>query len=505
MGRMIRAACWTAAAACLLATACLMATAARAEDRYAPANYKPPKVANATPHLRIPFLPAARDWERLDIYVPDKPDGPLPCIILFYGGGWGGKAGGFNSAVQPLLDAGYVVAVPDYVLGAQHPVPMAVWDGAAAIRFLRANAGKYRIDPERMGCWGFSAGGWLAQHLCPSDSASLFNLAFDSSRGRTTGLLPYIEPRPERPDQPLRLQAWATDWGAGVIEKRTLHDPPARRPGEVIEHLLRPWLTPDDPPMFTCHNGAADALSEGAQRYRAAGASVESAFLDIANLHVPAPSTPAVDARGRKTTWQAANIDFFDRHVKNPTRATAPEFDPAGVPISAPIEVRILCVHPAAKVHYTLDGTAPTAASPLAGGPVRVEPGQTLKAIALVNALGPSAVAVAEYPRTVVAAPRIGNLAREHIGKVGEPFTLDIPADRAAGDRWFLAGKFVQPKDEDAPRKQFEPWLRIDPATGRLIGTPASAGVNVLIVAVNRPSGERTLVDAVGLIITVKE
>ena len=96
--------------------------------------YKPPQLPNAENHIGVQFLPAEPDWERMDIYVPkNTTDSKLPCIVWFYGGGWGGKVVGDLKNFHALLDAGYVVAMPDYVLGAQQPIPMAIWDGAAAI------------------------------------------------------------------------------------------------------------------------------------------------------------------------------------------------------------------------------------------------------------------------------------------------------------------------------------------------------------------------------------
>jgi acetyl esterase/lipase len=53
---------------------------------------KPPEFANAQNHLRVKFLPEERDWERVDVYVPAVPkEERLPCVVFFYGGGWGSK------------------------------------------------------------------------------------------------------------------------------------------------------------------------------------------------------------------------------------------------------------------------------------------------------------------------------------------------------------------------------------------------------------------------------
>ena len=168
-------------------------------------NYKPPTIAGATAHLQVRFLPDFRTGERIDVWVPKagKPDERLPCIVIFYGGGWAGKVAGFQSDIAELVARGYVVAMPDYLLHAGEPVPSAIWDGARAIRWLRANAATYRIDPARIGVWGFSAGGWLVQYLAPSDEATVFPVTFKERRAKN-----------EQFAVPMRILRWNADAAA---------------------------------------------------------------------------------------------------------------------------------------------------------------------------------------------------------------------------------------------------------------------------------------------------
>lgn len=465
----------------------LVVTTVTAEDRYAPRNYQPPEFAFAENHLQVPFLPAARDWERVDIYVPkDATEPKLPCVILYYGGGWGGKAAGFKSSIEPLLKRGFVVAVPDYVLGAQQPVPLAIWDGAAAVRFLRAHAAKYRIDPERIGGWGFSAGGWLVQYLCPSDAATLFTVT--SRDPRTKMVFPMLEPRPAHGECSAKMQAFATDWGAGKIGKS----------GGVLGH----WITADDPPMFTCHN-ERDQLPAGAQVYRQAGAVVEVQYLDVRNTHVPNGNTPALDKAGQPSTWLETNVQFFEEYLKRPQAATAPEIFPAGGPITDPTTVRLTTVHRDARIHYTLDGGMPTASAPAYTAPVTVKPGTTLAAIAIKPGLPPSRVTSVTFTAGTVAAPVIMTTNASYTAKAGEPFTVTLAARCDKPVRWYLAGKVVLP---DAAKSTHDPaWLKLDPQTGALAGTPTEPGVSVFIVAANVKDGENILVDAMSLTVVVSK
>lgn len=109
---------------------------------------------------------AERDGARLclDLYRPKEASAPRPLVVWIHGGGW---MGGDRAGPRPLARAttilGYASASIDYRLtrsGAQFPAQ--VQDVAEALRFLRRNAGRYGIDPERVVVGGDSAGGHLA-------------------------------------------------------------------------------------------------------------------------------------------------------------------------------------------------------------------------------------------------------------------------------------------------------------------------------------------------------
>ena len=115
----------------------------------------------------LPYLDKGRT-EMLDLYLPQKKTSkPRPGIVWIHGGGWqGGTKRGTRevSVSQALAENGYVVASIDYALATmERPTwPLALLDCKNAVRFLRANAEKYEIDPEHIAVMGGSAGGHLA-------------------------------------------------------------------------------------------------------------------------------------------------------------------------------------------------------------------------------------------------------------------------------------------------------------------------------------------------------
>lgn len=106
--------------------------------------------------------------QKLDLYIPTTGAGPFPVVIMVHGGGFmmGDKADGAGlTGVDQLLGAGYAVASINYRLSGEAQYPAQIYDAKAAVRFLRANAAKYNLDPEKFGAWGASAGGNLVALL----------------------------------------------------------------------------------------------------------------------------------------------------------------------------------------------------------------------------------------------------------------------------------------------------------------------------------------------------
>lgn len=124
-----------------------------------------------TPSTRIPEsvtamrnVVYASDGPRrllMDVFAPTVP-GPHPAMVVVHGGGWlNGDKTKFRALAVALAERGYVTAAMEYRLGGEAHFPAGIHDCNAAVRFLRAGAERFGIDPQRIGAVGGSAGGHL--------------------------------------------------------------------------------------------------------------------------------------------------------------------------------------------------------------------------------------------------------------------------------------------------------------------------------------------------------
>jgi acetyl esterase/lipase len=98
----------------------------------------------------------------LDLYLPKNGAAPFPAVVYIHGGGWsGGNRTAFRRQAAYMATKGYAGACIEYRLSGEAKYPAALYDSKAAVRWLRAKAAKYHIDPNRIAAAGGSAGGHL--------------------------------------------------------------------------------------------------------------------------------------------------------------------------------------------------------------------------------------------------------------------------------------------------------------------------------------------------------
>jgi acetyl esterase/lipase len=117
---------------------------------------------------------------QLDIYSPKSITHPLPVVLWIHGHRWSYGSKEQRPPVN-LMAQGYIVASLDYRPSGEASFPAAIEDCKAAVRWLRANAIAYHIDPDHIGAWGHSAGGHLAALLGTSGGVAELEGAGDNS------------------------------------------------------------------------------------------------------------------------------------------------------------------------------------------------------------------------------------------------------------------------------------------------------------------------------------
>lgn len=114
----------------------------------------------------IAYVERGSQAQRLDLYLPEKsPDKPMPLIVYFHGGAWHKGTKDRPSAQVKFVPRGYAVASVEYRFSQEAVFPAQIYDAKAAVRYLRAHAAEYHLDPARVAVWGTSAGGHLAALL----------------------------------------------------------------------------------------------------------------------------------------------------------------------------------------------------------------------------------------------------------------------------------------------------------------------------------------------------
>jgi acetyl esterase/lipase len=133
----------------------------------APAGLTAP--AQTVPDLAYADASAA---QQLDLHLPARHGTAVPLVIVIHGGAFAaGDKADEPTIVAAVTAAGWAAATINYRLSGEARFPAGVQDAQASVRWLRARAGQYGLDPDRFAVWGTSAGGHLAAMIGVSGSA----------------------------------------------------------------------------------------------------------------------------------------------------------------------------------------------------------------------------------------------------------------------------------------------------------------------------------------------
>jgi acetyl esterase/lipase len=206
-----------------------------------------PLPAGVTVQRDLEYVANGHERHRLDLYLPKKVTKPMPLIVWIHGGGWRNGSKEPCPAVR-FVNKGYAVASVNYRLSQHAVFPAQIEDCKAAVRWLRANAKKYNLDPDRFGAWGSSAGGHLVALL------------------GTSGDVKEMEGKGGNEDQSSRVQA-VVDWfgptdftqmggwhdGAKSPEAQLLGGPVQQNKDKAAKANPITYVSKDDPPFLILH------------------------------------------------------------------------------------------------------------------------------------------------------------------------------------------------------------------------------------------------------------
>ncbi len=191
----------------------------------------------------------------LDVYAREpKPADPLPVVVWVHGGGWrNGSKDGVRRA-RPLLERGYGLVSVGYRLSGEAKFPAAIADVKAAVRWVRANAGEFGFDANRLGVWGSSAGGHLVALLGTAHDVAEWDGLHQENAGvssRPDAVCNWFGPSDflRMNDFPGRIDHDAADSPESLFVGGPIQEHPERaRAANPIT-----YATPDDPPFLHMH------------------------------------------------------------------------------------------------------------------------------------------------------------------------------------------------------------------------------------------------------------
>jgi acetyl esterase/lipase len=230
--------------------------------QFVPRNRQQPMTPpNVTAHRDIPYVENGHERQRLDLFLPAEAKGPLPVIVWIHGGGW--KSGSKENCL-PLrahfVEKGYAVASIGYRLSSHAIFPAQIEDCKGAIRWLRAHAEEYHLDPDRFGVWGSSAGGHLAALVGTAGDVKNFDVgAHLDQSSRVQAVCDYYGPS----------DFTASSGSSGGEAKADPRSSPNRLIGGLLSEnpekaaAISPvtYVSADDPPFLIVHGDKDQTVS----------------------------------------------------------------------------------------------------------------------------------------------------------------------------------------------------------------------------------------------------
>ncbi len=221
-----------------------------------PAATQPPD--GAIVHRDLAYVTDGHERQRLDLYLP-KEGTNLPLLINIHGGAF--RAGSKEQGVPVgYLRRGYAIASINYRLSQHALFPAQIQDCKAAVRWLRAHAAEYRIDPTRFAAWGSSAGGHLAAMLGTTGDFQEFDVGANLDQSsRVQAVVDYFGPTDFLQMDAHRLPNGMVHDGADSPESQLVGGAIQENPAKTTRANPITYVSPADPPFLIVH-GDQDPL-----------------------------------------------------------------------------------------------------------------------------------------------------------------------------------------------------------------------------------------------------
>ncbi|MBI1177401.1 alpha/beta hydrolase fold domain-containing protein [bacterium] len=264
------------------------------------------------PTLRdVPYVTHGHERQKLDLYLPTG-DGPFPVIVWVHGGAWlaGNKS---NPPAARYVNDGYAVAAINYRLSQHAIFPAQIEDCKAAVRWLRAHAGEYRLDPKRFAAWGESAGGHLVALLGTTGDIRDFDVGENLEQSSAVqAVVDGFGPTDFLQMNPQAGKSGMIDHDAPDSPESKLIGGPIRdNPDKVLRASPIHYVTYNDPPFLILH-GDRDPLVPHGQ------SEILEAALKDANVPVQLYTVKGAGHGGFKDPKVNELLDaFFAKYLKS--------------------------------------------------------------------------------------------------------------------------------------------------------------------------------------------
>ena len=237
--------------------------------------------------------------------------GTLPAVLCIHGGGFrAGTREGYDGLCTKLAQNGYVAATLTYRLSPASKFPAAVQDCKTAVRWLRAKATAYRIDPKRIGAMGSSAGGHLALFLGVTPGIATFEGEGNLNQSSSVACVVSFSGPSDF------TQSYGKSVDAHEVLPLFFGGNLSQMPKEHVRGSPLYWVTPEAAPTLCIHGTKDDYVAYEQAVWitdRLKAASVEVQLLTLEGAGHGFKGEDAVRA-------DREMLSFFDSHLRKPAR-----------------------------------------------------------------------------------------------------------------------------------------------------------------------------------------